>query len=103
MELTNMQRITPLWETFPGREVQPAQESKKFGGAFADIFQSLVDNVRESEDEVAKNEYLLSTGQMDNPAALSMSLYKAEVATQMLVQVREKVLNAYSELNRISL
>ena len=32
-----------------------------------------------------------------------MSLYKAEVATQMLVQVREKVLSAYSELSRISL
>lgn len=103
MELTNLQRITPLWETFPGREVQPAKETKEFGGAFADIFHSLIDNVRESEDEVAKNEYLLSTGQMDNPAQLSISLYKAEVATQMLVQVREKVLSAYSELSRINL
>ena len=55
------------------------------------------------EDEVAKKEYLLSTGQLDNPATLSMALYKAEVATQLFVQVREKALSAYSELNRISL
>ncbi len=99
----NLQRISPLWESFPGREVQPARDTRKAGSAFADIFQSLIDNVRESEDDVAKKEYLLSTGQLDNPATLNMSLYKAEVATQMLVQVREKVLSAYSELSRISL
>ena len=99
----NVQRISPLWESLPGREVQPVKDTREPGAAFADIFRSLIDNVRESEDDVAKQEYLLSTGQLDNPATLNMSLYKAEVATQMLVQVREKVLNAYSELSRISL
>ena len=100
----NFQRISPLWETFPGREAQPAAQAKAAeGSVFADVFQSLVHNVRETEDEVAKKEYLLSTGQLDNPATLNMALYKAEVATQLFVQVREKALNAYSELNRISL
>lgn len=99
----NMQRISPLWESLPGREVQPVKDTREPGAAFADIFRSLIDNVRESEDDVAKQEYLLSTGQLDNPATLNMSLYKAEVATQMLVQVREKVLSAYSELSRINL
>ena len=99
----NMQRISPLWESIPGSEIQSATGSREASSAFADIFRSLVDNVRETEDDVAKKEYLLSTGQLDNPATLNMSLYKAEVATQMLVQVREKVLSAYSELSRISL
>ena len=98
----NIQRITPLWETFPGREIQPgANDTERT--SFADIFQSLIDNVRESEDQVAKQEYLLSTGQLDNPAELSMALYKAEAATQLMVQVREKMLNVYNELSRISL
>ena len=90
----NMQRVSPLWESLPGREVQPAGDTRNAGAAFADIFHSLIDNVRE---------YLLSTGQLDNPAALNIALYKAEVATQLFVQVREKALSAYSELNRISL
>ena len=99
----NFQRISPLWETFPGREAQPAAQAKAAeGSVFADVFQSLVNNVRETEDEVAKKEYLLATV-LDNPATLNMALYKAEVATQLFVQVREKALNAYSELNRISL
>ena len=100
----NMQRITPLWETFPSREVQPAvTETKIPGASFADIFQSIIDNVRESEDEVAKKEYLLSTGQLDNPAELNIALYKAEASMQMMVQMREKLLSAYNELSRISL
>ena len=97
----NVQRISPLWETLSGGEVQPAKDSKT--SAFADILQSIVDNVRETEDEAAKNEYLLATGQLDNPAQLSISLYKAEAATQLMVQMRDKLLNVYSELSRISL
>lgn len=96
------QRISPLWETIGKQEIQPARNHSG-GSVFADIFQSLVDNVREAEDDVAKKEYLLSTGQLDNPAELNMASYKAEVANALLVQLREKALSAYSELSRISL
>jgi len=99
------QRISPLWDSFPTRETQQAASRPKAseGSVFGDIFRSLINNVRESEDQVAKTEYMLSTGQLDNPAQLSMDLYKAEVSMQMFVQLREKALNAYSELSRISL
>ena len=101
----DFQRISPLWETFPAREAQAAQQSPRAaeGSVFKDIFQSLINNVRESEDQVAKTEYMLSTGQLDNPAQLSMDLYKAEVSMQMFVQLREKALTAYNELSRISM
>lgn len=101
----DFQRISPLWETFPAQQAQSASQQPKEakGSVFADIFKSLINNVRESEDQVAKTEYLLSTGQLDNPAQLSMDLYKAEVSVQMFVQLREKALTAYSELSRISL
>ena len=102
----DFQRISPLWETFPTQQAQGiSQERPKAaeGSVFADIFKSLINNVRESEDQVAKTEYMLSTGQLDNPAQLSMDLYKAEVSMQMFVQLREKALNAYNELSRISL
>ena len=51
---------------------------------------------------MAKNEYLLATGQLDNPSVLQLSFLKADAATQLLIQLRDKVLNAYSELSRIS-
>lgn len=98
------QRIAPLWENFPTKGAQPAETPKAAqGSVFKDIFQSLVDNVRESEDDVAKKEYLLSTGQLDNPAELSIAAYKAEASMALFVQLREKALSAYSEISRISL
>lgn len=96
--------ISPLWETMPlQKAAQPAAEKPVVGSLFADILRSTVENVRQAEDDVAKKEYLLSTGQLDNPAELSMATYKAEAALALLNQVREKALNAYSELSRISL
>ncbi|MDE7053497.1 MAG: flagellar hook-basal body complex protein FliE [Oscillospiraceae bacterium] len=100
----NFQQISPLWGSFPAREAQPVEKKRAAeGSVFADIFQSLVNNVRESEDDVAKKEYLLSTGQLDNPAELNIALYKADVSMQLFVQLREKALNAYNEISRISL
>ena len=101
---SNLQRISPLWESFPVRETEaPRQARAAEGSVFKDVLDSVVDNLRESEDNVAKTEYLLSTGQLDNPAQLSMALYKAEVSMQLFVQLREKALSAYSELSRINL
>lgn len=101
---TNLQRISPLWESFPTRLDQGVQKTENTGGSvFKDVLQSVVDNLRDSEDEVAKTEYLLSTGQLDNPAQLSMALYKAEVSMSLFVQLREKALSAYNELSRISM
>ena len=89
MDMT-FQRIAPLWETLPGREETTIQKTDgQTGSAFANIFQAAIDNVRKAEDEVAKKEYLLSTGQLDNPAELNMASYKAETAMALLVELRE--------------
>lgn len=70
---------------------------------FAEIFRSAIDNVRETEDVVAKAEYQLATGTLDNPAQLTLELYKASTSMSLLVQLRQKALDAYSELSRISM
>ena len=70
---------------------------------FADIFQSMVDDVKETD--AARNEayYALATGQLDNPAEASIASAQALLATQLLVQMRDRALDAYTELMRISL
>ena len=52
---------------------------------------------------VAKAEYQLATGTLDNPAQLTLELYKASTSMSLLVQLRQKALDAYSELSRISM
>ena len=102
---TNFQSISPLWETFPVRNTPAVQTQPRAveGSVFKDVFQAVIDNVRESEDDVAKKEYLLSTGQLDNPVELSIAASKAEASMALFVQLRDKALSAYSELSRISM
>ena len=101
----NFQRISPLWDSFPVRNTNTVQQQPKAaeGSVFKDVIQSVIDNVRESEDDVAKKEYLLTTGQLDNPVELSIAASKAEASMALFVQLRDKALSAYSELSRISL
>lgn len=101
--MNHIQSISPLWEVMPGRQAQAAEKKSSGGSVFADVFRSAVENVRQSESTVAETEYLLSTGQLDNPAQLSLALYKAEVSMSMLTQLRDRAMNAYSELSRINL
>jgi len=100
---TIFQPISPLWEAFPSSKPQTTEAAASGDSIFADILKSTVNNVRETEDEVAKNEYLLATGQLDNPAELQLATTKYEMSVSMMVQLRNKGLEAFNELMRISL
>lgn len=72
-------------------------------GMFTSVFRNAVNNVKDTENTVAQKEYLMATGQLDNPAELTIAETKSAIAVEMLVQLRNKALEAYSELNRINL
>lgn len=93
--------ISPLWDTMPLTKAEPKQTHAP-GDTFADFFGAAVEAVRQTDEEKAHAQYLLATGQLDNPSVLQMSMLKADAATQMLVQLRDKALNAYNELSRMS-
>lgn len=80
--------------------VQPVQKATQ--GLFGAVFQSAIDNVKETDLEVREAQYLLSTGQLDNPASLTIAAEKESIALDLLIQLRNKALDAYSELTRIS-
>ncbi len=73
------------------------------GGMFESVFRSAIENVKETDAEVVELEYMMATGQLDNPALLTIAQTKSTIAVDMLVQMRNKAMEAYSELNRISL
>lgn len=97
--------ITPIEQLAPlmaGKQSQTT-EAESDHGMFLSVFQSAIDNVKQTDAEVVNNEYLLSTGQLDNPAILTISETKSAMAVELLVQLRNKALDAYSELTRINL
>lgn len=96
--------LQPLWDTMPLTRASKIVEGPTGGGeSFTNIFQTAIDGVRETDQEATHLEYLLSTGQLDNPAELSLALYKASTAVDLLVNLRNKAVDAYNEIMRISL
>ena len=104
MESKGIEAIKPLWDTMGlsglGETGKKDGENDIF---FADIFQSAVDTVRETEAVKNDKEYLLAVGELDNPTELSIASTKFAASVDMLIQLRNKALDAYSELMRISL
>lgn len=98
---TPMQGITQI----DTKILTPDSKSSSFDSTapFADMFQSAIENVKETDAEKNHAEYLLSTGQLDNPAELTIAATKAQTSVELLVQLRSKALEAYNELMRINL
>jgi len=95
--IKSLQGISPI----AGEETAPIAEGT--GDMFSAIFQNVIQNVKETDAEKTQNEYLLSTGQLDNPSSMMIALSKYQTSVDLLVQLRNKAQEAYSELMRISL
>ena len=70
--------------------------------AFGQIFKSLIQNVKDTDAEFTQAQYLLATGQLDNPAQVSLAAYKNEIAVELLVQLRDKAMEAYNQLRNMN-
>lgn len=97
-----MEAIKPLWDQMP-LTANTAQKTETGGNPFTDIFRSAIDSVKETDAEKTQMEYLMATGQLDNPALLTIASTKAQLSVELLVQLRNKSMEAYNELMRISL
>lgn len=96
--------IEQLYSTAAANLTQKTSEQQSTGQSlFGDIFMSVIENVKQTDAEKTEAEYLLATGQLDNPSVLTIASTKNEIAVELLVQLRNKALDAYSEITRISL
>ena len=100
--------ITPIESLGSISPVQQQQEESPAlvqpgDGMFTTIFKSAIQNVKDTNQDMVQNQYLLSTGQLDNPSTLMISMVKYQTATDLLIQLRSRALDAYSELTRMSL
>ena len=66
------------------------------------IFKDAIQNVRDTDAEFVNDQYLLATGQFENPAQIGLSAYKNEIAVDLLIQLRNKALDVYNQLTSMS-
>jgi len=87
----------PVNTNITGKKTESSTDS-----IFGDIFSNAIQSVKDTDAEKTQAEYLLSTGQLDNPATLTIASAKAELSVELLVNLRNKAVEAYDELMRIS-
>lgn len=99
--------ITPIKviDTIGGlQQNQGVKESGRDGGSvFADIFKNAVNDVENTQEILGQEQYLLSTGQTESAHTVQIAAAEAQIAVDMLVQLRNKAMDSYNELMRISL
>ena len=67
------------------------------------FFQDILQNVIDTDNAVASDVQALATGQTDDLHNLTINQTKAELSIQLLVQMRNRLMDAYSEIMRINL
>ena len=70
---------------------------------FKSIFQSAIEDVVTTDQELSQAEYLLTTGQLDNPATVVTAAAEAGLAVDLLVQLRNRAQEAYTQLMNINI
>lgn len=98
MTLEGIQPIGSLGGTQSGTKVK-GQEGIN---VFKSIFENAINDVRTTDDAKLKEQYLLATGQTENPHSVQIAASKAQLAVDMLVALRTKALESYNEIMRIS-
>ncbi len=70
---------------------------------FADIFENAIQDVIDTDNELQQAKYKFATGQTNDPHTGAIASAKAQLAVDMLIQLRNKALDSYNEVMRINL
>jgi flagellar hook-basal body complex protein FliE len=71
------------------------------GPSFADTLKEAVQSVNELQKKSDTAMQNLATGRTDNVAEVMIASEKADIALKLMVQVRNKILEAYQEVMRM--
>lgn len=86
--------------------IQPSQPSQAAGGKvggpeFKDVLMKQIQQVNRLQQDAEMAIEDLASGKRDDVDAVLMAKQKADVAFQMLLQVRNKLMDAYEEVKQI--
>lgn len=98
--------ITPLNKLEPMQLMDQLNSNKitqDNQGDFRNIFAEAASNVVDSENVLAKEQYLFATGQSEDTHSLGIAATQAQISVDLLVNLRNKALDSYNELMRMSL
>ncbi len=79
-------------------QISPSSEGQK---SFADTLKEAIGNVNELQKESDSKVEALATGKTDDIAGVMLTAEKAEIALRTMVQVRNKIIDAYQDIMKM--
>ena len=94
--------ITPLGE-LSGQRIQQAEQARTPNELpFKEIFTTAIHNMQETERVAANNTALLALGEIDDLHTLGIDATKAFLAERLVIELRNRTMEAYSEIMRMN-
>ena len=85
----------PEWTVTP---VEPTEATPEAGSGFGDLLGKSLQSLADSQNEAAGAAQALATGEATDPTAVVMAVERAQLAMQLASQVRNKVVEAATDL-----
>lgn len=100
MEINNINRLNSIklgsTDTF-------SEKSSEGTVSFSTFLKESLDKVNLLEKEVKEYDLKIATGELENIHEAMIAAQKADIALQLTMQVRNKVLDAYREIMRMQI
>ena len=97
--------ITLMKEWEPIRELSSAKGNTAYSSEepiFKDVLKNVVGQVYTTQMDVEKKQYLLATGQLDDAHSLPIAEAKAALSLEVMISLRNKAMESYSELIKMN-
>ncbi len=99
--------LTPNITPIEPSQLKPLQEEEKVqeeqGGTFLDAMMGLWNNAAEAQAVKDRDMVNLMLGDTDSLEQMQINITKAQVATELLVNVKNAAVDAYNEIMRMSI
>lgn len=97
--------IRPMEERNSVPGIGAAENKNVFGekkSLFQNILENAVEQVRITQEDAENKKYLLATGQLDDVHSLPIAEAKAALCVEVLVALRNKAMESYNEIMKMS-
>jgi len=99
VEISNINQLTPIKLNSTSTSKERSDDTISFSSFLNESLNKVVELEKESQDYTMK----LVTGEIDNLSDVMIAAEKADIALQLTMQIRNKVLDAYREIMRMQI
>ena len=101
LTISNANRFLETANLDKNLKLDKPSSTKAAGVSFADTLKEAVNNVNEMHLDADRKAQELATGKTDDIAGVMLASEKADIALRVMVQVRNKIIDAYQEIMKM--